>query len=78
MRAALSSLLGDLRVTSLALIFIILFLVVQFNDWRPYHKDSELMKHDDEGRRVFEEAKIKMKESKTKTKASAAPAETNG
>lgn len=36
----------------------------KFNDWRPYHLDSELMKHDENGRRIFEEAKQKLKESK--------------
>lgn len=36
----------------------------KFNDWRPYHLDSELMKHDEEGRRVFEEAKQRIKDAK--------------
>lgn len=43
----------------------------KYNDWRPYHLDSELMKHDEEGRRVFDEAKQKMKEAKAKTGAAA-------
>lgn len=36
----------------------------KFNDWRPYHKDSELMKYDDEGKKIYEAARIAMKEGK--------------
>jgi mortality factor 4-like protein 1 len=46
----------------------------KFNDWRPYHKDAELMKHDEEGKKVYDEAKTKMKESKAKSSKGGAAA----
>jgi len=45
----------------------------KFNDWRPYHDDDELHKHDEEGKRIYQEAKIKLKAEKEKGKAKPAP-----
>ena len=47
----------------------------KYNDWRPYHSDSELHKHDEEGKRLMDEAKLKMKEANKKNKAGGAAAE---
>lgn len=50
----------------------------KYNDWRPYHKDAELMTHDEEGKRVFDEAKIKLKEAKPKAGKNATAAAVEG
>jgi len=47
----------------------------KYQDWRPYHNDNELHKHDEEGKRIADEAKQRMKEaSKKGSKSSAAAA----
>jgi mortality factor 4-like protein 1 len=36
----------------------------KYQDWRPYHNDNELHKHDEEGKRIADEAKQRMKDAK--------------